>query len=174
MMRILLFILCFFSHLTLNAGKHAPAESRPHLILNSLWGMGFFEDFLTVIGALQLYKLHVVSGVDVDYGSGGTYFDASVGENWWEYYFEPIKVGNLKGSHLTTVHSIEIDGINYDLPRMTEFHLPRQMVHETIKKYIHVKPHIENKVNQIVANSFKNHTIIGVHYRGTENIRKTH
>jgi hypothetical protein len=144
-------------------------KPKHFVVLNSLRGMGFFEDFLGVLGALNLYDVGFLAGVSIEYGIGGTYYDPAIGPNWWEYYFEPVHVG-FQGNSPThySDHSIVIDNYLYDFPRMAEFGIYRKDAHRLIGKFIKLKPHIEDKVNQIVENIFGYSSIIGVHYRGTD------
>ncbi len=144
-------------------------QPKYFLVLNSLWGIGFFGDFLTALGALQLYEIKTVSGVSIEYGTGGTYYDPAKGPNWWEYYFEPVHVGDRENATiLVSQQGVRIGDGDYDLARLTEFNIYRKDAHALIKKYVHLKPHIKKKVKEIVKNTFGRGKVIGVHYRGTD------
>ena len=129
---------------------------------------GMFWPFLSVIGALKMYKDDHYSGVEVDFGfdgDGGLYFDPTRGLNWWEYYFEPLNVGNRENKEVI----VSFNGPpGHDFAMLTEFHVPRMEAAELIKKHIRIKPHIQEKVQRFVDQNFTNSTIIGVHYRGTD------
>jgi hypothetical protein len=155
-----------FDHFSVLRTQQKP---KHFIVLNSVCGMGFFGDFLTALGALHLYNVGFFSGVSIEYGTSGTYYDPAIGPNWWEYYFEPVHVG-YQGDSFThySVLSVVVDDCLYDLPRMTEFNICRKDAHRLIEKFVKLKPHIVDKVNQIVENVFGYSSMIGVHYRGTD------
>lgn len=151
---------------------HQPiVEPKPFILLCSIWGMGFFGDFLTALGALHLYEQGKCSGVSIEYGASGTYYDSEKGPNWWEYYFEPIHVGSRENAPIVpSIQTAMIGSVNYDFPRIVEFTVYRKDANALIKKYVRVKWHIKKKLKQIVKNSFGRSKVIGVHYRGTDKI----
>lgn len=151
------------------AADNEEKPPKPYAVLHSHWGVGFFGEFLTVIGALHLYEVGLVSGVSIEYGENGTYYDSSVGPNWWENYFEPLHIGNRENMPLYySVQGVEVNGCMYDLPRIVEFGVCRRDANALINKYIKVKSHVRKKVHNIVKNSFGKSKVIGVHYRGTD------
>lgn len=147
-----------------NATPQTP--SKPFLELKTVWGLGFFGEFLIVIGALYLYEAGQFAGVDVEFDSSGTFYEENKGPNWWNYYFEPITVGSKNNAY--TLQTCNASELNLDLPRYTEFHIPRLTANRLINKYIHVKPHIQAKVDKIVKENFSKGKTIAVHYRGTD------
>ncbi len=46
--------------------------------------------------------------------------------------------------------------------------MPRAVAAQIVKKYIHIKPHIQKKIDAFVAQFFLDNYIIGIHYRGTD------
>jgi hypothetical protein len=144
-------------------------KSKPYVVIHSAWGWGFFAEFQHTIGALHYYDEGILAGVSLEYDTTGVYYDSVVGPNWWEYYFEPLHLGSRQNS--LPVHCfahIFIDDVVYLFNWIPGIHDNRKNVHRLLSKYVKVKPHIEEKVNQIVENSFGYSTIIGVHYRGTD------
>lgn len=125
---------------------------------------GFFSIFFSVIGALHYYDkgLNNCTGISVEFGNQGLYYDREYGLNWWNYYFEPIHLGDLS------------DKRTIDLNQFSQFSLEAVYImscercHELIKKYVRIKPHIEQKINDYLDRLFKNNNVIGVHYRGTD------
>jgi hypothetical protein len=162
-------IVIFFLNGVLYTTHHS-SKSAPYLVLHDAkWGYGFFIDFLGVVGALRLYETRRISGVSINFGTDGVYYDPSVGENWWEYYFEPIHLGERVDSLVVPCHhAIQIGSDAINLTCVAEFQTYREEAYHLIEKYIRVKPYIEGKVQQIVNDSFGYSTIIGVHYRGTD------
>jgi hypothetical protein len=126
---------------------------------------GFFSHFLIILGALDLYENHIISGVEVSFGHG-LYLDLSHGSNWWEYYFEPIKIGKFDGE-INRMENMSPWGALADRGES----LDRKHAHGLIEKYIKIKPWI----NDIISNYIRDHgpIDIGIHYRGTDKIRES-
>lgn len=128
---------------------------------------GFFSIFLSVLGALDFYeKLEGDDkGLIVDFGTEGLYYDVNYGPNWWEYYFEPIKLGTdsyprklfLKSDHC-------------DFSVKAGYRLPRERGYELIQKYIKVRPNIQEKIDLFVQKNFEGYNVVGIHYRGTDKV----
>lgn len=126
---------------------------------------GFFSVFFTVLGALDFYDKSTedCTGLIVDFGNQGLYFDTQYGSNWWNYYFEPIKI-NVDEKSIKIFHDDKHSGFS-----ITAAHqMSVERGNELIKKYVKVKPSIQKKIDQFLQANFKGHTIVGVHYRGTD------
>ncbi|MBA3721520.1 MAG: hypothetical protein H0W88_03870 [Parachlamydiaceae bacterium] len=122
---------------------------------------GMFALFNSVLGSLNLYQSGNYSGLKIDLNDG-FYLDPSRGPNWWEYYFEPINLGNKAAPHYVfSINEIlSITSVGAQLDRKNAFAL--------IQKYVHIKPHIQKEIDSYVAKNFKHHYLIGVHHRGTD------
>ncbi len=121
-------------------------------------------EFASVLGSLKSYEQGHFSGIKIDFNSG-CYLDPSHGPNWWEYYFEPINVGNSDVSviqHCTFDQYMHLAHIGFGLARQEAFKL--------IQTYIRLKPAIEEEVRSFIKNKFKDHYVIGLHFRGTDKI----
>ena len=122
---------------------------------------GLFCVFNTVLAALDDYDRGIIDGLHVDFEDQGLYYDKKVGLNWWEYYFEPIRLGKEASKkfpqYKKTIYALK-----------GEFEIPLERANELIKKYIKIKPALQEKIDEIYANQFKGHDVIGVHYRGTD------
>lgn len=121
---------------------------------------GFFSNYLCVLGYLIMCETDTPIGFEVFFEKG-LYFDKNMGPNWWEYYFEPIRFGNKDGAIIN-----HIDGAGRHWADDGFFQKVKYS--EMIKKYVKVRPHIQNKIDQFVARNFSNNYIIGIHYRGTD------
>jgi len=125
---------------------------------------GFFSIFNTVLGALDYYEnSKEIEGLIVDFGKLGHFFDPSLSENWWEYYFEPIKLGT---SDNQTIEFKAYKKIIFSF--FAQLKMSRDRGCALITKYIKLKPHIQNKVSMFLQNYFEGNTVIGLHYRGTD------
>ncbi len=125
---------------------------------------GFFSIFHTVLGALDFMETNDnCCGLKVNFEDKGSYYDKEYGENWWEYYFEPIDVGEKTD---VVKKFFEYKKIVFSFH--AEFGISRERANEIIRKYIFLKPHIQNKIDDFYETNFQGSYVIGVHYRGTD------
>jgi hypothetical protein len=155
MKKIIMFAVC--------AWYAAPNVCSSYTLTHPLYNPGFFSVFNTVLGALDHYdqnKDHV--SLMVNFEDQGHYYDATKGENWWQYYFEPIKLGNDQSyqdkfpTYQKVIFALE-----------THFIMSRERGAELIEKYIKLKPHIQEKLDAFIHEHYHG-PVIGVHYRGTD------
>lgn len=139
------------------------AKTGPYLVVNNPHHSGFFATFYSILGALDYYEKNSYAGITVNLDSY-MYLDPNKGPNWWEYYFEPIQIGEEAKEHYIfsyeDTHSLIKKG----------YSMPRQWAYEIIQKYIHLRPEIYTEVNQFILKNFQNNYVIGLHYRGTDKI----
>lgn len=128
--------------------------------------VGMFAAANQVLGHLYLFetgKLPNVSGLIIDFEKYGLYYDPSCGPNWWNYYFEPINLG--KSEDVKIVYPTQEQYWEAWAQRRM---ISRDTAAQIVKKYIHVKPHIQKKIDEFVESFFFGKYAIGVHYRGTD------
>lgn len=146
------------------------SNPREFLVLEAL-GMnnepqtwpGFFASFQGVIGGLDVYEKNHYAGCKVAF-KWGLYLDPQVGSDWWNYYFEPIKVGSRKNAKTRRLSN----GIRHELAFNAISSISRQRAFELIQRYVHIKAPIQEKIDLFVHENFIDKFIIGVHYRGTD------
>ena len=128
-------------------------------------GNGFFSCFHTVTGFLDFYEKNKkdCAGIEINF-TQGLYFDSSVGPNWWEYFFEPVKIGSDKDASIVRCSGDQKNQWAWNAISI----ISRMEASRLIAKYIHVKAHVLKKVDDFVVQNFKNNQVIGVHYRGTD------
>jgi len=136
------------------------------MVLSPRPNAGLFSVFNTVIGCLYTYELQNWSGLKVDFKDQGLYYDKNHGSNWWEYYFEPIRLGAVNNA---TLKEFSAD-VLLDFTLLAQFTLDKFTVFKLIKKYIKLKDHIKNKIDTFYHKHFKGSCVIGVHYRGTDKV----
>lgn len=126
---------------------------------------GFFSNFLIAIGALDAYERGMYASLKIDYDNEGLYYDPARGRNWWTYYFEPIELGiqNAKYKKITRKEF----GTLADNVLIT---MQRERAAYLVQKYIHIKPHIKNKIDRFVYDNFADSFVIGLHYRATDQV----
>lgn len=132
-----------------------------YLVLNSPVNAGFGAIFSSVLSALNMYDQGGYAGVHVDLNSG-IYLDPAQGPNWWEYFFEPIDIGDKKAPHYIFSANDVAHLVNQGFP------MPRERGYELIKKYIHLKPHLQKEMDAFITKNFKEYVVIGIHHRGTD------
>lgn len=137
-------------------------EEGPYLVLDSQMDAGFFALFCQVLGILQQYDEGHYAGIEVKLG-GNIYVDPRLGNNWWNYFFEPIKMGNKTASIKKFTKKKDLLGLF-----SRGCHSPREKSYELIKKYVILKPRIRNEVKRIIARDFADYYVIGIHHRGTD------
>lgn len=125
---------------------------------------GFFSVFHTVLGALDFMETSSdCCGLGIDFEDKGFYYDKERGKNWWEYYFERVDLG--KKTEIVKKFSY-YQKVTFSL--RSEKVMSRERGNELIEKYIILKPHIKNKINDFYEKHFRGAYVIGVHYRGTD------
>lgn len=139
------------------------ANTGPFLVLNNPSDSGMFAVFGSVLGALNFYENGSYAGLKIDLNSG-RYLDPEKGPNWWEYFFEPICLGDE--SALAHHFSIE-EYVHLALHAIPH---DRNRAFELIQRYVHVKPDIQTELDAFVNNHFMGHYMIGVHHRGTDKV----
>jgi Nodulation protein Z (NodZ) len=128
---------------------------------------GFFACFQAVIGGLDYYEQNEFAGCMVRF-KWGLYLDPQLGPDWWEYYFEPIKIGSRKKRKV-----IHLDnGKRHELAYNAIATISRERACQLIHKYVRIKPHIQEKIDTFVKENFEGNFIIGIHYRGTDKSRE--
>jgi hypothetical protein len=154
----------------LNAKETAPKVPKPtpeqqYLLFNDHSCAGMFAVFSAVEAYLYCYEKMGFAGFYVDFANRGFYYETAHGPNWWEYYCAPIRLGSrpLESSPLLCEHqtACSLHGYAHDNQKLHE-------VHRIVQKYIKIKPAIRRKVQSFYNKHMKGHTVIGLHYRGTD------
>lgn len=127
---------------------------------------GLFSSFLGVVNHLVFCKQHDLVPV-VYWDNQSLYFDNNtnnINNNVWEYYFEPV-------SHLVYENDDQIHrSFSSEAGTPTYYFNNRELVCKVVEEYIHVKPHIKNKVDQFYEQYMQDKKTIGIHLRGTDKI----
>ena len=127
---------------------------------------GFFSCFIVLLGLLDSYEEGLYSGVEVDFGNSGYYYDEKKGSNWWQYYFEPIQIGEAK----TTKEFLGVKQVNASALRVMT-RLSKERSKRIIDKYIRIKKEITSEVENWMASHLASSSFVGVQYRGTDKFR---
>lgn len=156
-MRYFTFLL-FLSVFCFSSVVSKPADKKKYYVFKGCdQGRGFFSIFMEILYGLHAYEQGFIAGFEVDCGTTSLYYDPQYGPNFWEYYFEPIVLGNKRAPH--TRHASNLPLVFKDQRRETNL---------LIQKYIHPKAHIQEKIDNFIAENFQDFYVLGVHYRGTD------
>ncbi len=127
---------------------------------------GLFSEVAAVVGAIEYCEHwnHLVAGLRVDFSDKGLYYDPTLGDNWWRYYFEPIDTGAPDGGTVTDVSTPQHDAFAYRVER----ELPRATAAAIVAQHVRVRPQLLEQADQYARATFAGRPAIGVHYRGTD------
>ena len=165
LMRTILFIICELVFISILSAKGIAngGVANECITISNPDSAGFFSYYLTVLGALDKYEEGKYCGVKVDFGQTGWYYDKNKGDNWWEYYFQPIELGESSNCAQRALSGFEC--------AVTSCHgrddLDRIHAKNLINNYIKIKDEITAEANSFANQHFKNF-VIGVHFRGTD------
>ncbi len=164
-LKIKLLILFLFLFMSNFAFCTQETSNKSYKLTHPLYEPGLFSVFHTVLGALDFYeKSENCEGLILDFEDQGPYYDEKYGSNWWEYYFEPIKVGTLNAPQLQKFPTYKKALFSLE----AQFKMSLKRGSELIQKYVRLKPAVQKKIDLFISTHFKSKTIIGIHYRGTD------
>ena len=127
-----------------------------------------------------IHLSHLYNKIPLVYYNRGYYYSPEHGENWYDYYFEPIT-----DPHLTkkVVYYGDVYGYtlidNVTLPPSSLPYLYTNTTFQTIVRklsinfnrcyrFIKLNPATRHKLESFKNKYFGNHYLIGIHYRGTD------
>ncbi len=162
-------LLNVFSGCSDNMNDSSPPIGAPEkdcfVILYAKPSHGMFSVFDHAVDFLDAYDKNKIAGLDINFEETGIYYDPHYGPNWWTYYHQPISIGNKSAKCKVRVFDEYYNHMSH-----TEFNMSRTEVHSLIKKYFHIQPRIQTKIDSILEKEFSGSYVIGVHYRGTDKI----
>lgn len=127
---------------------------------------GFFSCFHVVLGLLDAYERGVYSGVEVDFGTRGFYYEKKYGNNWWSYYFFPINFGDKNASKMV-LNPTDVN--KYALNAVSVF--DRSRCKQLIDTHITIRREVLRRVKMFVRRYFQDQPFLGVQYRGTDKFK---
>jgi len=128
---------------------------------------GFFSGFHTVIGLLDAYEKEEISGIEIDLGTTGLYYDSTKGPNWWGYYFKPLSIPVHKESPRIPILTGTYEAYSFRGNR----DLSKERCYYLIEKYIKIRPEILEEVEEFLEKNMRKSHFVGVQYRGTDKIQ---
>jgi hypothetical protein len=171
LMALLLVSLLFSSlgnQLVAIQANKAPIKptQKEYVLICHPYDAGLFSHFLTVVGFIFYHNRGDYTGLRVNFENRGLYYEASRGPNWWEYYFEPVILGNPRNAIKKIPSDLEYSKACFFAIKG----LTRQKAFQIIQNNIRVKPYLKKEVDEFVDNKFDSNFVIGVHYRGTDKV----
>ena len=141
-----------------------------YISVNESFNFGMFAEFLFISGVLCEYDNHPekYTGIKIDFNTSGLYYDPKHGPNWWNYFCEPICLGDPAGAIIWNIDSNYFNNRPTPLPDLRKMNQPRLKAFEIIQKYIKIRQHILDKIDTFVKENFFGSRVITVHYRGTD------
>lgn len=127
---------------------------------------GVFSEVTAVLGCLAHYEQRpeMYAGVRVDFGEDGLYYESAAGPNWWEYYFEPVRIG----AGTSAIGRIVPPWQHDDFADNTEHEMSRTTAAALLTRYVRCKPVVQDQVNGFWRDHLQDAHAIGIHYRGTD------
>lgn len=160
------FFISFFLLLTVVRPDYSSAKSTYYIFSGPKYNAGMFSVFTGALGFLNVFDAKKQVGFEFNFGHKGLYYDREKGENWWSYYFEPIKKGRSKNKIKRVIRDDNVRSLSWS----AALTMDRKRAYQLINKYVKVKPHIRQKVAKFVKTKFQDNYMIGVHFRGTDKI----
>ncbi|MEI6720237.1 MAG: nodulation protein NodZ [Betaproteobacteria bacterium] len=150
--------------LALRAGRRPPGKCL--VLQGAPYEPGLFSAFATVLGLLEYHErwAHCYSGVVVDFGTSGLYYERSAEPNWWAYYFEPI--GSLPGRDAD--RAIVTGEQHFYFATRVERRMSRRRAFDLIRRHVRPLPFLREQMESVVREQFEGGFVVGVHYRGTD------
>jgi hypothetical protein len=165
------FLLCFVQYGELYAGKKSKPklfndssisyEKSGCLFFNNPNDVGLGALVVGLLKGLEDYEAGEFAGLSVHFDSG-CYLDPDLGPNWWEYFFEPIALGDTEAPLFCLTKSQNLKVLQ------AGYLMSREKKRELAKRYLVLKPALQEEIDTYVARYFDGHYIIGVHHRGTD------
>lgn len=169
-----------FSHTKPFYTQNAHSNLNYKLTLNSLNEAGFFAIFNAVLGLIDHFNSNLdpyLQAICIDFEKNSFYYDCHYGDNFWEYFFEPISLQNYYGEpprkEITVADTIPYCSkltkpIQAPYLSYKGFIMERNHASEIINRYVKIKKTILDKINSYTMENFKEKFVIGIHYRGTD------
>ena len=146
--------------------KNYNLRKKNFLLIRRKQCHGFFSDFINVLMNISIAdKFNLVPVVDIaNYPS--FYKEEKLinnSNNVWEYYFkQENSIEDVYKSH----YILSNDSFPY--PNLNQFLLKKNYFSYLFKKYIYLRPEIVNEFQEFKEKNFKDHFVIGFHWRGTD------
>ncbi len=117
-----------------------------------------FQQLAIVVGLLDKYEEKEYAGLKVDFGTDGKYYSRFLGNNWWEYFFKKVEVGD------THKERCRIKKFEKTALSCSTFQFDTERAHYLIQKYIFIQPKIVKEIAAFETEYLNDSFTIGVNY----------
>lgn len=144
----------------------------------------FFAQYLYVLQQIHFAEIHDLIPVVNFNHTYNYYYDVNRNENVWENFFEPVsnitaaQLDNLDPKEITFISPEELRRLfigegdepptKYNDRTKQWWYLQRTMGARITADYVRIRPEIEHATNQFYRKHFADHTVLGIHLRGTD------
>lgn len=134
---------------------------------------GFFYELLQIMESLIHYEHEGLASVHIDWTHEFFPYKDSPHENGWDLYFEPIYI-SAPNNIPTSLCQVQVSDRYHELHTnecvapwiLYDQYLPyRSFVNQKLTQYIHIKKHIQERVESFFNTHIKGFFCIGVHVR---------
>lgn len=149
----------------IRAGLPIRRENLSITCMDGTSATGLFSEMMVILGALDHYERweKCYSGLNVDYGLRGHYGDPAAGPNWWEYFFQPLRISAAPGMDMAP-----LERHLYRRFAAAGEALQRRRAFSLIERYVRPVRRIEESAQRFADAQFQGTFVVGVHYRGTD------
>lgn len=169
---MILFACCLFYIINTTLTK---SEKNKKFVIGAHYKAGFFSAFFGVLNNLLYAEQN--NKIPVVFWNKESLYYQKLGYNGnfnvWEYYFEPVSELNYEDKDIIYYNYFSPNNdykycyydIEYDYNACK---INRLLLNKIIKKYIKIKPSIQNKIDLFFEQNMQNKLNIGIHLRGTD------
>ncbi|HEV2916746.1 MAG TPA: hypothetical protein VGW78_03300 [Candidatus Babeliales bacterium] len=144
---------------------------QPNTFVIGCREVGFFSNFLAALNNIVWAEAHHRIPI-VYWDIVCPYYDSEYTDtdNAWEYYFEPVSAGHFqKGDRIYRAYMNPAKQyIPYQKHERCFSNNARHHWYYIIKRYIHIKNHIQEKIDFFYTQYMQDKITIGIHLRGTD------
>jgi len=130
-----------------------------------------FAIMLYILGVLDEYQNGKYAGIEIQFKDSGCYYNPAKGLNWWNYYFAPVKFGNSNEKNIKSYDLSELKNYKRSVEsnyRESQKEMPRELANRILMRFFHLKPELQDKIDQFALQHFSDQYVISMHYRGTD------
>lgn len=156
----------------------SPCFAEEKFVIRGFGNEGLFSSFLCVLAELEWAEKQGQTPL-VYWSTDCLYYEKegyNGNFNAWEYYFEPVSHATCEPGELLPERQSLLTPDNFHyftafLQKPELFHSKLKFqAHETVKKYIKIKPSIQSKIDAFYTEHMAGKKNVGIHLRGTDRL----
>lgn len=135
-------------------------EKLEFIDFNESSSKDLFATIDDVLKAILYYEAGYCSGISIDFQTHGKFYDPNHGPNWWNYFFEPIFLGDPEKGVPFPYHAEQLNQATAALWQQT----PPKKLQRICHQHVKLNAHMKKKIRQYMQAHFKEGSVIGVLY----------